>query len=247
MQPGVVPGAVLELHAAKASGGTSPGINDPLTTQWFDTSGSGNHGTLVNFTGTPWATGPDRLALDGADDVVTLPDLSACEDGTFTYEAWFRTTTTAAGNKMVLSENKVRDAPLCALLLTTAQKIVFSQWLAGWGSGATVTGPVVNDGQLHHAVGVSDGSAFRLYVDGVGYGPSGAPGSNAGVNAAQISGYGRAGDALFPGDIAAARIYPVALTAAQVAQNYHAGPLWTPARAVPVIGSPIVRGFGGTP
>lgn len=38
MQPGVTPGASLELHAAKANGGTGPGINSPLTTTWTNTS-----------------------------------------------------------------------------------------------------------------------------------------------------------------------------------------------------------------
>lgn len=70
----VVPGAILELHAARAFGGVSPGVNSPLTTQWYDTSGHGNHGTLTNFAGTT-ASGyagsgtladPYRLVFNGA-------------------------------------------------------------------------------------------------------------------------------------------------------------------------------------
>ncbi|HRZ10703.1 MAG TPA: hypothetical protein P5319_12525, partial [Gemmatimonadales bacterium] len=67
MQPGVTPGAILELHAARANGGVSPGINDPLTTEWYDTSGNGHHGTLVGFAGTTasgWSADPYRLVFE---------------------------------------------------------------------------------------------------------------------------------------------------------------------------------------
>jgi len=84
MQPSVTPGAVLELHAAKANGGTGPGINSPLTTTWIDTSGNGNNGTLTNFSGTPWSA--DRLTFDGVDDLVgaTSPGLGS----DFAVEMW---------------------------------------------------------------------------------------------------------------------------------------------------------------
>ena len=46
MQPGVVNGATAEYHAARASLGVSQG-HDEGGTQWFDSSGNTNHGTLV--------------------------------------------------------------------------------------------------------------------------------------------------------------------------------------------------------
>ena len=103
MQPGAVAGAVYEFHASRARMGTRPGANDPLTTEAFDTSGSGNHGTLTTFAGTTTSgwdgsgtlADPHRLVFDGTSDYVALPDLGACEDKVFTYEAWAATTSAA--------------------------------------------------------------------------------------------------------------------------------------------------------
>ena len=72
MQPGAVAGAVYEFHASRARMGTRPGVNDPLTTEAFDTSGSGNHGTLTGFTptvlpaGTNYFTNPS-LEIEGTE------------------------------------------------------------------------------------------------------------------------------------------------------------------------------------
>lgn len=86
MQPGVVPGAVFEFHAAKAAGGLTPGVNAPLTTQAFDTSGNGNHGTLTNFAGTP-ASG--YAGATGSLNFVHAPGVMLCHDdsteGYYTY------------------------------------------------------------------------------------------------------------------------------------------------------------------
>ena len=66
MQPEVTPGAVYEFHAARALLGKSPGINDPLTTSAFDTSGNGNDGTLTNFAGEPAARPRTNTETDKA-------------------------------------------------------------------------------------------------------------------------------------------------------------------------------------
>ena len=53
-QPFTVLGSILELHAARAHLGVSQGHNEGAETQFFDTSGSGNHGTLTSFAGTEY-------------------------------------------------------------------------------------------------------------------------------------------------------------------------------------------------
>lgn len=424
-QPRVVPGAVLELHAARAAGGLTPGINDPLTDEWFDTSGNGNHGTLTNFgypaatnycsvnpssvgakwgtngagqtwtleanppvqlpapftsctklvqtadttypyydnapkfavaanevftfsmyvhlsdlsasggiflgfytyigttivrnfitavqvaavnssfvrvsgtitiaasgedglrvlvaggagtvtaylTGamleksavltpyfdgsthdcswsstpnastslrpagwididghTPWAgTGtpadPYRLVFDGADDCVSLPDLSAAEDWAFSYEAWFKTT--AAAGDLITEGNTGTDTDHSRLAVTGGRLRASIRGSAGTNylTDGAVT---VNDGALRHAVVTCGANLEQIYADGA---PDGTPlatvTSALATNQTTIGALrGIATLYYFPGSILAARVYPFALTAAQVAQNYNAGPGW---------------------
>lgn len=243
MQPGVVPGAVLELHAARAAGGTSPGVNDPLTTQWFDTSGSGNHGTLLDFTGTPWATGPDRLALDGTNDHVSVPGANL-GSGSFSWEFWVRPDTIASAWYRSLLKHETYP--------TNGLRIGFKP--SGWRPWTSQDGGTLNPPDwasplstvaANHIVVTYDAATNRWW--GYHNGAAHDFGTGTYVETTGPALIGRAIQEYYDGDVYAVRRYSCALTAAQVAQNYHAGPLWTPARAVPVIGSPIVRGFGGTP
>ena len=234
-QPFTVLGSILELHAARAHLGVSQGHNQGAETQWFDTSGSGNHGTLTSFAGTTssgWAgTGtladPHRLVFDGSSDFVACPDLSACEDKTFTYEAWIVDSTGTSGDSRVaISEWADADAPLAWLGLGTTGIPAFSMFGNAWSNQTEVNSNVaVNNGQPHHLVGTCDATTARLYVDAT---EKGAPASATSVvlTGCVNTMVGKWATGWFPGGIMAARIYPFALTPAQVAQNFAAGYLW---------------------
>jgi len=45
----ILPGSILHLNAARAAGGTGAGSNTVPTSEFYDLSGNGNHGTLTNF------------------------------------------------------------------------------------------------------------------------------------------------------------------------------------------------------
>jgi len=233
-QPGTTPGAVLELHAAKANGGTGPGINSPLTTTWSDTSGSGDNGTLTNFgTQTPWGgagtTGdPYKLVFDGVDDYVVLPNLGVTSSGMFTYEAWARFSNT--GYQTLLSEGNLSTLGAYTYLAVRDTGAINGGLLSDTGVSQSRSGTVnLCDGELHQFVAVFEPTTYRLYADGLlasadgGYsGSITTTGASVGVIRRSTSGFWyftRAG-------ISLARIYPYALTASQVAANYAAGPTW---------------------
>lgn len=249
MQPGVVSGAVSELHAAKAALGLTPGVNSPLTTQWFDTSGSGNHGTLTGFTGTPWAgTGtvadPYRLVFPG-NAYVALPDLGASEDGIFTFEVWY--SATGSSNSLVSEGSTASALPMASFALGSS---VANKLGLAYRNDAGVIVHVYdaassNDGAWHDGVVTCDGSMVRVYRNGSPVGtPAAPPAVPFTLNTTSLGALVRTSISYVTAQIVLARIYPFALTAPQVAQNYAAGPLWAPTiSGFPVIGSPIIQGM----
>jgi len=226
---GVVPGAVLELLASAANLGTNPGVNSPLTTQWFDTSGNGNHGTLTGFGGqTPWAGAgtvddPYRLAFDGGDDLIALPDLGACEDKVFTYEVW----ASVSGNDSactLICESIVNPNSTAARLEVNAGGYLQAVMFDNDSALGYRTSPLqVNDGVLRHMLLVCDGANGQLYADGA---PAGAafalPGGSVSTLFSTV-GMQPYGSTYLTGSALVARVYPFALTPEQVAQNYAAG------------------------
>jgi hypothetical protein len=233
-QPGTVEGAVYEFHAARARLGSSPGVNSPLTTRAFDTSENGNHGTLTTFAGTTasgWAgagtlADPYRLVFDGASDYVACPDLGACEDGVYSYEGWFVAPASDVGYLPIVSEGAGADVP-AAFLTVRLGAVMADSWGAGFATRAYVHGPAVTEGTIHHAVMTSDASYLRLYVDGEEVGVAVTPLAAFNTNRTTVgmTFYDTKG----VGSIFVARIYPFALSAAEVAQNYAAGYLGDPA------------------
>jgi len=227
MQPGVTPGAVLELHAAKANNGTTPGINSPLTTTWTDTSGNNNNGTLTNFgTQTPWGgTGttadPYKLSFDGTNDYVGLPFVNLTPSKMFSVELWFEpATTTGIHYVWVERTGSFHNA---SLRFDGTPGTTLYALLAGiQASKANVGGT-----GLHQVIMTCDGSTLRLYVDSGT--PSATSVSAVGVLPTPTMHYlgSWSGSVQFmQGSTELLRLYPFTLTAAQIQQNYNAGLNW---------------------
>jgi len=247
---------VVELHAGKALSGTGPQVNSPLGTQWFDTSNNDHHGTLIGFDGeSPWVgTGtpadPYRLVFSSAapGDYAQTAGF-AQTSAQFTIDAWIYQGD-AVDNRTIMAHGAINvdgwflvahtsypyfllcragayegiALPPGACPLATAQghfTFVFdisAKTMQPYRSGAAVGGPISFANTM-----VLPGATRRFELAN------------------------RVATSLWDGALSVVRYYPFALSAAQVAQNYNAGPLWTPARNLPVIGSPIVKGIGGTP
>jgi len=225
-QPGVVPGMSVELHAARAHLGVSQGHNPGSETQFFDTSGSTNHGTLKTFAfttasgyaGAGTSGDPYRLVFDGGSDYVALPDLGACEDGVYAYECWAKHPS-YAGNSVFMGEGANSGR-----LDIESRRVRFQ--VAGTSTVTINSADFTDDDAVHHMVAVADGTNMRLYVDDVlKAGPTALP-ANIVASSSTNLGYVNGGRLKAAASILAARIYPFALSAPQVAQNYAAGYLW---------------------
>jgi len=223
MQPNVTPGAILELHAAKANNGTSPGINSPLTTTWTDTSGNGNDGTLVNYIGlnaAPWGDGKLESVAASPMPYVNLGtnpifDLTSG----VTMEVWVWTTKT--NNQQLIA--KSYGTSYYMNMSQSVGNSAFSAFIGGRSVVASVADYGLH-GRLVHLVATGDASLLQLFADGQRLNFTTGQAPRADTYPLQVGGYNNVG--AFVGSMYLARIYPFALSAAQVQQNYNAGTGW---------------------
>ena len=129
-----------------------------------DSSGNGNHGTIVGAT---WTTGDcvsgSQLLFDGNDYVrKASPSVALKPSSQVAISAWIKTTATDTGGSEVVS---MGDS--YALRVTTDGNIRFFYYNGSTWSNFTTTGVDVRDGECHHIVGQKTGSALQVYVDGV--------------------------------------------------------------------------------
>lgn len=144
-----------------------------------DVSGNGHDGTLFNMDpNSDWVSGRAGLALDfdGGNDYVDISDHAALDFGTgdFSVSYWFfkRSTTASWDNLYGVSK------------WSTAASPGINEWHLSVGSGIDTDNPsfaveILNAKykitapaeitlhEWHHVVGVREGSAISLYVDGV--------------------------------------------------------------------------------
>jgi hypothetical protein len=227
-------GLLAWLQADAATAAESIPTNAAGVTTWYDISGYGNNGTLTTFSFTPssgWTgTGVSgdeyRLSFDHGSDYVLLPDLSAAEDRTFTYECWVRTTYTT--NNCILSEGNTADTDSSSRIATNSsgyiQFLIYNN--AGNSSYVSSTG-AFNDGLLHHVVATCTATQMKLYIDGSSVGTPTAPPAapitidkcvlGALISGASLGSY-------FGGSLPCVRIYNRALSQDEVTKNFAAGP-----------------------
>lgn len=226
----VKPRAVFEFNAARAALGSAPGINDPLTTQAFDTSGGGNHGTLTNFSGTPWqgegtVADPYHLQFDPAAsaDYVALPNLQVGAGGDCAYEAWFKDDGASLNaTRWIMAETGAGVIRLGIFILNSklysmTRDATQAVYTPGFGN-------VSSDGLWHHALGGVAGGFLKSFLDGVDRSVTPVAARPPATFTASQIGAG-AGVETWNGGIAVARMYRLAPTLAMAQQNYNAGPL----------------------
>jgi len=244
MQPGVVPGAVFEFHAARAALGLTPGINSPLTTQAFDTSNNGNHGTLIGaagsvasgYAGAGTLAAPSRLVLDGVDDYVSVPDAASLRLGTadFTIEIEVKSpfVNNAPSNGGLFSKGCGTTPAIGGWGLkavgTTTNQLAFVDVSSAGAYNANLSFPNLAAGS--HRIGVVRASGvYYRYYDGTPYSTPVTPANVANLTISDplILGRLRIATTQYLGtEVPLARIYPFALSAAQMASNEAAGTYW---------------------
>jgi len=199
---------------------------------WSDQSQYGNDGALNGFsftTASGWAgdgsgSNPYRLVFDGSNDYVALPDLGTAtiEDGSASYEVWFMTTSTASGDHPIIGEDNAGSYPAAALLVNGGYLKAVT-WDSG-GVAAVVTSPgQVSNGLLHHAVITVASTVQTLYLDGYAVTPNPTTTAKT-VGTVTRARLGGMYSGYFAGSVLTARIWAIGLTAANVLDNYNAGP-----------------------
>jgi hypothetical protein len=201
----VTDGLVLCLDAADSN--SYPGSG----TTWYDLSGNGSNGTLVNGVGFDSANG-GSLSFDGSNDYVNAP-LTKSISCTFSF--WARTTT-LAGLPMLFNAGPNGSGPDLFFYTGT---ISWNTWDGANNSFASTPADVA-DGNYHHYVVVNDfASNAKLYYDGVLLGT--ATYKDASTNTNLTIG-GNTSSYMWNGNIASTKTYNRALTASAVLQNFNA-------------------------
>jgi len=235
MQPNVTPGAVLELNAAKAANGTSPGINSPLTTTWTDTSGNNNNGTLTNFASSPWGgsgAGGDPYSLSRPTDsgYVSITGNANFKTATFTAEQWVWNAANDTRYRAFLDYGYSSGGYTYGYIImrySTDWTGVLGAYMGrsnstGW-TYLIWSGDPAPVGSWVHVVVLYDGSYGDVYINNVRK-------AHAAINYAPIPSSNNLNMTLhgsYPGSkIASTRIYPFALTSSQISANYSAGTTW---------------------
>ena len=202
------PGLVLALGFDEGSG-----------TSATDASGSGNNGTTANTT---WVMGKygGALSFNGSSSRVTIPDTPSLHLTTaMTLEAWVEKTATNANWRDVIY--KGNDNYYLSSSSQPGNRPAGGAIIGGAYAEAYATASLATNTWAHLAV-TYDGSAVRMYVNGIQVGSAAKTGSiTTSSNPLTIgsdSFYGQ----YFQGLIDEVRVYNVALSAAQIQTDMNA-------------------------
>ena len=198
--------------------GTEPSISDLINNRvndryWYDLSGQGNNGTLLNGVGYDNVNN-GSLVFDGVDDYIQT-DITTHYPN-ITLEAWARRTDTNSFRSLI---GKFKGNPA----QTESYELLFNS-SAGIRFHVTSSSINYNSSTVadtwYHVVGTYDGTTARIYLNGEAV----ASGSRtAGSNSVPFRvGASARGANYNNGNIARAFIYSRALTASEVKQNFNA-------------------------
>jgi chitodextrinase len=164
------PAAAATTQPAPPTSGTRAeyAFSEGSGTTTADASGNSNTGILAN--GPAWTAGKygNALSFDGVNDYVSAADASALDLGaTGTIAAWVRLDTLGRWHGVIAKGNANDDAVHNYALEITSGN-AFRCILGNGGSYRRIDGTTpATTGQLTHLACTWDGSALRLYINGV--------------------------------------------------------------------------------
>jgi len=222
----VTSGLVLNLDASNASSYAGSG------TSWFDLSGNGNNGTLVNGPTFSSANG-GSIVFDGSNDYITLPTNLIIHDSgnPFTFSIWFKTTSTGIllGQQATNTPNVSAGGWVPAIYVGSSGNLITSCF---WGNSSTnvSTSPsVVNNNSWNNITVTFQSSIQTSYLNGVSYAALAKTQTNYSPTYYYFLGSGRAvgwtqapASPYFNGSISNFLYYTKSLSSSEVLQNYNA-------------------------
>jgi hypothetical protein len=210
-------GLVLNLDAGNPYSYAGAG------TTWYDVSGNGKIGTLTGGVTYSSLYGGDFI-LDGVNGYIQTDLNQNTDNAQITWEAWFWDNSPGGFNSntaIISNYGAVGTTPYTSLHILDTGNVFFGQRNSSGTADDAVYGSSICDSVWHHLVGVVDGSNMHIYVDGI-----------VRASKTKITGTTTSGQNLVIGGnhlgryqscrIASARCYNIALSAAQVLQNYNA-------------------------
>tara|TARA_R100000951_G_C2576508_1_gene160496 strand:- start:65 stop:754 length:690 start_codon:yes stop_codon:yes gene_type:complete len=211
----VTDGLVLNLDASDSI--SNPGNGST----WYDRSGQGSNGTLVNGIVFNSANG-GVLSCDGSNDHVSL-SLSKTAECSFSCWAKSSETSVSAISDMLFNASSDGDGPD---LFFTGSTISWNTWDSA-ANLFCITPSLVADGNYHQYFVVCDATTeiATLYIDGVSYGTADHTAARhqsklTSSNNMYIGGTN--GGYQWKGNIGEFKMYNKKLTVAEINQNYNA-------------------------
>jgi hypothetical protein len=182
-----------------------------------------NTATLVNGVGYSSQNG-GSFVFDGVDDYIQTDLNQNTDNALITWECWYFDDSPGgyvSNTALISNYGPSGTTPYTLLHVTTDGNVLFGQRNSVGAEASAVYSGNICDGRWHHVVGTVDSTNISMYIDGV------YQSSNA-----KITGVTTSGQNIVIGSnhldryqscrIANARLYNVALTPAQIQQNYQA-------------------------
>ena len=225
-------GLVLCLDAGAVRSYSGSGSN------WDDIAGESFIRGGINgatFSAESGAGGTKSFSFDGSNDYVQHNENDVFSTQTSgSISVWFKTSYSGNYQYLISSGDDSAQTNQLGLAIYNAagNSVLYFYAIANGGTYSLVEGPTsVADGNWHHAVVVSTGTAWKIYLDGVEEGLTVTNGSNNGTwfgDVANRNGFdiGRfrqpSPTYYFNGKITCVHIYNKALSATEIIQNYEA-------------------------
>ena len=204
-------------------------ISYPTTqSTWYDISGYGNNGTLINGVAFDSATG--TLVFDGVDDGINLTNnFSGSTENNVTVECIVKLDTNQTARVFAVNYTQVVSPTGFGTGISDSVTNKVKWFTGNLGTTNTLTSSTtLVNGRYYHVVGTYNGSSKVLYLNSIS--EASATISNGINNTSTLAsiGYLRGVNVQYlDGNIENVKFYSKALTAAEVAQNYYGGPIVT--------------------
>jgi hypothetical protein len=197
------------------------GFNESSGTTVSDSSGKGNHGTLLNATRRPKAEarhGQGALLFNGSNSLVTIPDKSSLDlTKGMTLSAWVYPTVDLSGWKSLIEKERTGGFAYALHANSDANRPTNAVHI-GTSYEHLKSGNKVPRNRWTHLAATYDGSTQRLFVNGVQVGSRSQTGSlSVTANPLRIGGNTVLAGRYFKGLIDDVRVHNRALIAAEIA------------------------------
>jgi hypothetical protein len=218
----VTSGLVLNLDAGNPLSYSGSGIN------WYDLSGNGNNGTLINGTGYS-STNGGVLTFDGVNDYANTTLVT--NQTAFTYCIWGKSSTLGYQNRIMGNADALTGTNGSSIfwgtpIMTGQDESLNRMWFIRRNANNTtndIMSPIITgfSGNWHYIVATYDNvNGSKFYCDNVLVGSNASVGLTS-ILPIRIGRDGNGSDA-FLGSVGSVQVYNKSLNSTEITQNFNA-------------------------